>query len=269
MIIKTMIPLSRQSACASTAEEKAKNAKLKPKRRKIKTEPKQLHEDFCFQCGDGGELVMCDRKDCPKAYHLLCLNLPQPPYGERPRGPCSGQQRGQVAGASSSRCAGGRPWAAGLGSYVPRGGQLAPVVWSWGQSSQPRCQDHADLSWAEAWSCGQPDAASSWRGRWEAGCLVGSGPGHSLGSVLLPASPGKWECPWHQCDECSAAAIAFCEFCPRSFCKEHEKGALVPSTLESRLCCSEHDPASPVSPEYWSKIKCKLESQDHGEEVRE
>lgn len=149
-----------KSACASTAEEKAKNAKLKPKRRKIKTEPKQLHEDFCFQCGDGGELVMCDRKDCPKAYHLLCLNLPQPPYG-------------------------------------------------------------------------------------------------------------KWECPWHQCDECSAAAIAFCEFCPRSFCKDHEKGALVPSTLEGRLCCSEHDPASPVSPEYWSKIKCKLESQDHGEEIRE
>uniref|UniRef100_E1BNH7 Nuclear receptor binding SET domain protein 3 n=1 Tax=Bos taurus TaxID=9913 RepID=E1BNH7_BOVIN len=149
-----------KSACASTAEEKAKNAKLKPKRRKIKTEPKQLHEDFCFQCGDGGELVMCDRKDCSKAYHLLCLNLPQPPYG-------------------------------------------------------------------------------------------------------------KWECPWHQCDECSAAAVAFCEFCPRSFCKDHEKGALVPSALEGRLCCSEHDPASPVSPEYWSKIKCKLESQDHGEEVKE
>ncbi|XP_055272582.1 histone-lysine N-methyltransferase NSD3 isoform X2 [Moschus berezovskii] len=149
-----------KSACASTVEEKAKNAKLKPKRRKIKTEPKQLHEDFCFQCGDGGELVMCDRKDCPKAYHLLCLNLPQPPYG-------------------------------------------------------------------------------------------------------------KWECPWHQCDECSAAAIAFCEFCPRSFCKDHEKGALVPSALEGRLCCLEHDPASPVSPEYWSKIKCKLESQDHGEEVKE
>ncbi|XP_043309900.1 histone-lysine N-methyltransferase NSD3 isoform X2 [Cervus canadensis] len=149
-----------KSACASTAEEKAKNAKLKPKRRKIRTEPKQLHEDVCFQCGDGGELVMCDRKDCPKAYHLLCLNLPQPPYG-------------------------------------------------------------------------------------------------------------KWECPWHQCDECSAVAIAFCEFCPRSFCKDHEKGALVPSALEGRLCCSEHDPASPVSPEYWSKIKCKLESQDHGEEVKE
>ncbi|XP_011926090.1 PREDICTED: histone-lysine N-methyltransferase NSD3 isoform X4 [Cercocebus atys] len=149
-----------KSACASTTEEKAKNAKLKQKRRKIKTEPKQMHEDYCFQCGDGGELVMCDKKDCPKAYHLLCLNLTQPPYG-------------------------------------------------------------------------------------------------------------KWECPWHQCDECSSAAVSFCEFCPHSFCKDHEKGALVPSALEGRLCCSEHDPMAPVSPEYWSKIKCKWESQDHGEEVKE
>lgn len=145
-----------KSACVSANEEKAKNAKLKQKRRKIKTEPKQMHEDYCFQCGDGGELVMCDKKDCPKAYHLLCLNLTQPPYG-------------------------------------------------------------------------------------------------------------KWECPWHQCSECSGAAVSFCEFCPRSFCKDHEKGALVPSALEGHLCCSEHDPLSPVSSEYWSKIKCKLESQDHGE----
>lgn len=75
-------PSPCQSTCASTAEEKAKNAKLKQKRRKIKAEPKQMHEDYCFQCGDGGELVMCDKKDCPKAYHLLCLNLTQPPYGK-------------------------------------------------------------------------------------------------------------------------------------------------------------------------------------------
>ncbi|XP_053515874.1 histone-lysine N-methyltransferase NSD3 isoform X6 [Artibeus jamaicensis] len=149
-----------KSASVSTTEERAKNAKLKQKRRKIKTEPKQMHEDYCFQCGDGGELVMCDKKDCPKAYHLLCLNLTQPPYG-------------------------------------------------------------------------------------------------------------KWECPWHQCSMCSSAAVTFCEFCPHSFCKDHEKGALVPSALEGLLCCSEHDPESPVSPEYWSKIKCKLESQDHGEEVKE
>ncbi|KAM5278148.1 histone-lysine N-methyltransferase NSD3 isoform 1-T2 [Hipposideros larvatus] len=149
-----------KSACVSATEEKAKNAKLKQKRRKIKTEPKQMHEDYCFQCGDGGELVMCDKKDCPKAYHLLCLNLTQPPYG-------------------------------------------------------------------------------------------------------------KWECPWHQCNQCGSAAVSFCEFCPHSFCKDHDKGALVPSALEGRLCCSEHDPVSPVSSEYWSKIKCKLESQAREEEVKE
>ncbi|XP_060237502.1 histone-lysine N-methyltransferase NSD3 isoform X6 [Meriones unguiculatus] len=148
-----------KSACVSATDEKTKSAKLK-KKRKIKTEPKQIHEDYCFQCGDGGELVMCDKKDCPKAYHLLCLNLTQPPYG-------------------------------------------------------------------------------------------------------------KWECPWHQCDECDAAAVSFCQFCPHSFCKGHEKGALLPSALEGRLCCLDHDPASPVSPEYWSKIKCKWESQDSGEEAKE
>lgn len=62
-------------------EEKARNAKLKPKKRKLRPEGKHTHEYFCFCCGEGGELVMCDRKDCPKAYHLLCLNLTKPPYG--------------------------------------------------------------------------------------------------------------------------------------------------------------------------------------------
>uniref|UniRef100_A0A8D2NVH7 Histone-lysine N-methyltransferase NSD3 n=1 Tax=Zosterops lateralis melanops TaxID=1220523 RepID=A0A8D2NVH7_ZOSLA len=149
-----------KTAFATANEEKVKNAKLKQKKRKIKTEQKQMHEDNCFQCGDGGELVMCDKKDCPKAYHLLCLNLTQPPFG-------------------------------------------------------------------------------------------------------------KWECPWHQCDICSNPAVSFCEFCPHSFCKDHEKGALVPSALDGRLCCSAHDPKSPVAPEYWSKIKCKLEAQNAVEEAKE
>uniref|UniRef100_A0A452J0G4 Histone-lysine N-methyltransferase NSD3 n=1 Tax=Gopherus agassizii TaxID=38772 RepID=A0A452J0G4_9SAUR len=149
-----------KTAFATANEEKAKNAKLKQKKRKIKTEQKQMHEDNCFQCGDGGELVMCDKKDCPKAYHLLCLNLTQPPFG-------------------------------------------------------------------------------------------------------------KWECPWHQCDICCNPAISFCEFCPRSFCKDHEKGALVASALDGCLCCSEHNPKSPMAPEYWSKIKCKLQPQNPGEEAKE
>uniref|UniRef100_A0A7N9AVL7 Nuclear receptor binding SET domain protein 3 n=1 Tax=Mastacembelus armatus TaxID=205130 RepID=A0A7N9AVL7_9TELE len=120
-----------------TKEEKARNAKLKPKKRKLRPEGKHTHEYFCFCCGEGGELVMCDRKDCPKAYHLLCLNLTKPPYG-------------------------------------------------------------------------------------------------------------RWECPWHDCSVCGAAASSLCDFCPRSFCQDHGAGALSASSLEGRPCCSSHNPLSPL-----------------------
>ncbi|XP_043964629.1 histone-lysine N-methyltransferase NSD3 isoform X4 [Gambusia affinis] len=125
------------SAVVMEKEEKAKNAKLKPKKRKLRPEGKHTHEYVCFCCGEGGELVMCDRKDCPKAYHLLCLNLTKPPYG-------------------------------------------------------------------------------------------------------------RWECPWHDCSVCGASASSLCDFCPRSFCRDHEAGALTTSALDDRLCCSNHDPLSPL-----------------------
>ena len=40
------------------------------------------HEDECFACGDGGELIMCDRLSCSKCYHLKCLTLPDMPKGK-------------------------------------------------------------------------------------------------------------------------------------------------------------------------------------------
>uniref|UniRef100_A0A671QI61 Histone-lysine N-methyltransferase NSD3 n=1 Tax=Sinocyclocheilus anshuiensis TaxID=1608454 RepID=A0A671QI61_9TELE len=84
-----------KSAVVTEREEKVRNAKLKPKKRKLKTESKQTHEYYCYCCGEAGELVMCDKKDCPKAYHLLCLNLTKPPYGrwECPWHQCSVCQR--------------------------------------------------------------------------------------------------------------------------------------------------------------------------------
>uniref|UniRef100_A0A671SP78 Histone-lysine N-methyltransferase NSD2-like n=1 Tax=Sinocyclocheilus anshuiensis TaxID=1608454 RepID=A0A671SP78_9TELE len=63
-----------------TSEPKAKHQKKKPKRRKSRNEGKKS-EDVCFRCGDGGELVLCDKKGCTKAYHLSCLDRTKRPFG--------------------------------------------------------------------------------------------------------------------------------------------------------------------------------------------
>ncbi|XP_051248802.1 histone-lysine N-methyltransferase NSD2 isoform X2 [Dicentrarchus labrax] len=62
-----------------TAEPKGKRLKRKYKKRK--SEGKKKSEDDCFRCGDGGQLVLCDKKKCTKAYHLSCLNLTKRPFG--------------------------------------------------------------------------------------------------------------------------------------------------------------------------------------------
>ncbi|KAM7376370.1 hypothetical protein PAMP_006111 [Pampus punctatissimus] len=62
-----------------TAEPKGK--KLKRKYKKRRAEGKKKSEDECFRCGDGGQLVLCDKKTCTKAYHLSCLNLTKRPFG--------------------------------------------------------------------------------------------------------------------------------------------------------------------------------------------
>uniref|UniRef100_A0A3B4B859 Uncharacterized protein n=1 Tax=Periophthalmus magnuspinnatus TaxID=409849 RepID=A0A3B4B859_9GOBI len=60
------------------AEPKMKRVKRKYKKRK--TDGKKS-EDECFRCGDGGQLVLCNKKHCTKAYHLSCLNLTKRPFG--------------------------------------------------------------------------------------------------------------------------------------------------------------------------------------------
>ncbi|XP_077103748.1 histone-lysine N-methyltransferase, H3 lysine-36 specific [Siphateles boraxobius] len=56
---------------------------------------------------------------------------------------------------------------------------------------------------------------------------------------------GRWECPWHQCNECGREAASYCEMCPNSFCKQHREGMLFISKLDGKLSCSEHDPCGP------------------------
>lgn len=174
---------------------------------------------------------MCDKKDCPKAYHLLCLNLTQPPYGKAGPGLSPLPRVFRWVGL---------PRALGSG----RAGGILTL---------PTPRVESGLHCHEPWFT-RPGGLQAGR--------------QALTQALVPP-PGKWECPWHQCDVCGGAATSFCEFCPHSFCKEHGQGALVPSALEGRLCCSEHEPGAPVSEECWGKMKCRRESQEQVEEARE
>lgn len=88
------------------------------------------HEDDCFVCGDGGELIMCDRYSCCKCYHLKCLTLPDMPKG-------------------------------------------------------------------------------------------------------------KWDCPWHFCDNCGKRASYYCNICPNSFCGQHHEGEVL-ELSKGVYVCDEH-----------------------------
>ena len=44
-----------------------KTKKMKLKKSKV---PEKQWEDLCFRCFDGGELLMCNFKTCPKVKHL-------------------------------------------------------------------------------------------------------------------------------------------------------------------------------------------------------
>uniref|UniRef100_A0A8C4QXA2 Uncharacterized protein n=1 Tax=Eptatretus burgeri TaxID=7764 RepID=A0A8C4QXA2_EPTBU len=70
--------------------EKAKKPKRKYRRRRPKPESRREHDSECYHCGDGGELVMCDRRNCTKTYHLSCVRLTMLPKGkwECPRHHC-------------------------------------------------------------------------------------------------------------------------------------------------------------------------------------
>ncbi|XP_022410598.1 histone-lysine N-methyltransferase NSD2 isoform X4 [Delphinapterus leucas] len=71
-----------KTSASLSSEEKGKKTKKKTRRRRTKGEGKKPSEDECFRCGDGGQLVLCDRKSCTKAYHLPCLGLGKRPFGK-------------------------------------------------------------------------------------------------------------------------------------------------------------------------------------------
>ncbi|XP_069620052.1 histone-lysine N-methyltransferase, H3 lysine-36 specific [Ranitomeya imitator] len=59
-------------------EDKTRRKYVKRK----KTVMVKEHEDECFSCGDGGQLVSCKKLGCPKVYHADCLSLTRRPAGK-------------------------------------------------------------------------------------------------------------------------------------------------------------------------------------------
>ncbi|KAL8543085.1 hypothetical protein ACS0TY_003823 [Phlomoides rotata] len=49
---------------------------------------KIVGDDVCFICFDGGELVLCDRRGCPKAYHPSCVNRDEAFFKSKGRWNC-------------------------------------------------------------------------------------------------------------------------------------------------------------------------------------
>ncbi|XP_016503453.1 uncharacterized protein LOC107821538 isoform X2 [Nicotiana tabacum] len=76
----TPIPVTMEvSTSATIGSEKRKRGRPprgqagKPPPPKIQRVEEDEEEDVCFICFDGGSLVLCDRKGCPKAYHPACI----------------------------------------------------------------------------------------------------------------------------------------------------------------------------------------------------
>ncbi|KAK9164291.1 hypothetical protein Syun_005193 [Stephania yunnanensis] len=51
-------------------------------------EKEKGEEDVCFICFDGGNLVLCDRRGCPKAYHPSCVNRDEAFFRSKGRWNC-------------------------------------------------------------------------------------------------------------------------------------------------------------------------------------
>ncbi|KAF5177710.1 Zinc finger ccch domain-containing protein [Thalictrum thalictroides] len=49
---------------------------------------REEEEDVCFICFDGGSLVLCDRRGCPKAYHPTCVNRDEAFFRSKGRWNC-------------------------------------------------------------------------------------------------------------------------------------------------------------------------------------
>ncbi|KAG5530265.1 hypothetical protein RHGRI_030586 [Rhododendron griersonianum] len=69
--VKTEVNVDEEGVGKRRRGRPARGQPRPPPMKKIKEEDEE--EDVCFICFDGGSLVLCDRRGCPKAYHPACI----------------------------------------------------------------------------------------------------------------------------------------------------------------------------------------------------
>ncbi|KAJ9550230.1 hypothetical protein OSB04_014275 [Centaurea solstitialis] len=73
--IETESELPESSSKKGSGGKRKRGGKITKTTSKSSAAPrKRIEEDVCFICFDGGNLVLCDRRGCPKAYHPSCVN---------------------------------------------------------------------------------------------------------------------------------------------------------------------------------------------------
>ncbi|KAG5577516.1 hypothetical protein H5410_057650 [Solanum commersonii] len=83
-----------ESGKSSGGKRKRKNTKStgKSKSGGRASSRKTIGEDVCFICFDGGDLVLCDRRGCTKAYHPSCIDRDEEFFRAKGRWNCGWHQ---------------------------------------------------------------------------------------------------------------------------------------------------------------------------------
>ncbi|KAJ8543865.1 hypothetical protein K7X08_025483 [Anisodus acutangulus] len=83
-----------ESGKSSGGKRKRKNTKSTGKSKSVgrASSRKTIGEDVCFICFDGGNLVLCDRRGCTKAYHPSCIDRDEDFFRAKGRWNCGWHQ---------------------------------------------------------------------------------------------------------------------------------------------------------------------------------
>ncbi|KAK6159524.1 hypothetical protein DH2020_006838 [Rehmannia glutinosa] len=186
---------------------------------KASSRRKTVGEDVCFICFDGGELVLCDRRGCPKAYHPSCVNRDEAFFKSKGRWNCGvpapnpltmqphshSIYDSMVSGKHDDE---ERPWERGGLAIILMSGLQFDTVLGWSCSN---------------WSYEVP--SSLLRDRHDGGCF--SFP------LALNFQFACIECVdsgytgWHLCSICEKNARYMCYTCTFSLCRSCIKDAVI------------------------------------------